>query len=164
MVPVGTTRDEVVPRPWRDLALRCTDREVLMRRRLLFPVVLTVLALAGCSAPGPIELPDDPDGVMRLEGEAVETPLDIILIAVNQVSAAPVSYQRLYDVSDTGPEALIAHYDEWLTDQGWQRQDGSDGIPGSLGASWQRDGQEVVLVLLTLDGIDIAAVLASPDE
>ena len=135
-----------------------------MRRRLLLPVVLAALVLAGCSSPGPIELPDDPDGVTLLEDEAVETPLDTILIAVNQVSAAPVSYQRLYDLSDTGPEALIAHYDEWLTGQGWQRQDGSDGIPGSLGASWQRDGQKIVLALLTVDGIDIAAVLASPDE
>jgi len=118
--------------------------------------------LSACSGPDPIELPEDPEGVILLDHVRAETQLDIILISVRQVSDVDISYERLFDITETGAEDLIDHYDQWLTAEGWERQSGTAGITGSLGASWERDGQDVVIALLSLEDTDIAAVLTSP--
>lgn len=120
--------------------------------------------MSACSGPEPIELPEDPPGVEFLDAERAETQLDILLLSVRQVSDVPISYERLYDITDSGSESLIAHYDDWLTAQGWERLGGSAAIDGTLGASWERDGQDIVIALLNLEGADIAAVLISPED
>lgn len=97
-----------------------------------------------------------------LDHEQAETQLDTLLLSVQQVSDVPISYERLYDITDSGPESLIAHYDDWLSTQGWERLGSSAAIDGTLGASWERDGQDIVIALLSLEGVDIAAVLTSP--
>lgn len=134
-------------------------------RRVLLPLALgAALVLSACSGTDPIELPERPDDVPLLDHVAAETQLDILMMSVRQVSDVPVSYERLYDITDTGAEGLFEHYDEWLTGQGWERQEGSAGVSGALGATWQRDGQDVVMALLHLEDTDIAAVLITPED
>lgn len=133
-----------------------------MRRLLIQALLVGALLLSGCSGSEPIELPEDPPDAVLLDAERVETPLDTVLIAVRQVSDVPISYERLFDVTDTGPDALIEHYDTALTAQGWERVAGSRGITGALGSSWERNGQDVLIALVSLEGRDVAAVFVSP--
>ncbi|USQ79501.1 hypothetical protein [Ornithinimicrobium faecis] len=130
------------------------------------PILLTLaaaLALSACSGSDPIELPEEePPGVELLDAAWAETQIDTLLLAVSQVSDAPIFYEELYDVTDSGAEPLIAHYDDWLTEQGWERLGSSAAIDGALGASWERDGQDVVIALLNVDDTAIAAVFVSP--
>lgn len=130
-------------------------------RAVLLPLVLAVPVLTGCSDPGPVELSEVAEGVVLLERARAETTLDTVLVAASQVSGEPLSYARLYDLTGSDAEVLVAHDEGWLTGQGWERQDAAP-ISGSLGTSWERDGQRLVLALLTLDASRIAAVLTSP--
>lgn len=132
--------------------------------RLLIPLVLSsAVLLAACSDEDnpPLALPQSPPGAVLLEGERVETPIDTILLSVRQASDAQVSWGPLYDVTDTGPDVVIEHYDETLTAQGWKRVGGDDTlIDGALGATWERDGQHVVVSLVTVNGVDVALLLS----
>lgn len=132
-------------------------------RRLLIPVSLTVaLVLSACSgADEEIALPEDPPGAELLDHVAVETQLDILSLAVREATGSGAGYERMFDVTDSGSEDLIAHYDEALTAQEWDRVESTAAISGVLGATWERDGQKVVLALVTIDGVDVALVLTS---
>lgn len=134
-------------------------------RRVMLPVVLcAALVLSACSGPDPIELPERPDDVPLLDHVAAETQLDILMLSVRQVSDVPLSYEHLYDITDTGAEGLVERYDEWLTAQGWERLGSSAAIDGALGVTWERDGQDIVIALPNLEDTDIAAVLISPER
>ena len=121
------------------------------------------LLLSACSGSDPIELPDTQDGVALLDHVTAETQLDIVLLSVSQTHGTPVSWEQLYDVTDSGADAVIDHYDAWLTERGWERVEGGSGIPDSLGATWERGDQDVVLARLHLEGRDIIGVLATPE-
>lgn len=136
-------------------------------RRLFAPILLVLaLLLSSCSGaeeegPGAVQLPEDPPGVELLDVAGVETQLNTIMVASMQATGEFVMWKRLYDVTDSGPDQVIEHYDEQLTAEGWEQADGLTDITDPLGASWERDGQTVIVALLTLEGRDVAMVMVS---
>lgn len=97
------------------------------------------MVLAGCSGEdnAVLTLPENPPGAVLLESERAETPIDTILLSVRQVSESQVLWGPLFDVTDTGSDLVIEHYDEALTAHGWRRVTGDDTvIDGVLGATW----------------------------
>lgn len=138
-----------------------------MRRRILL-TCLAVLPLAACSgesAPDPVELPPGPPGVEHLDDADLEAQLGSLQEALREVSGSSVAWEAVYDVTDGGAEELIAHYDEALTADGWEEATTAPDITGSLGTSWWRDGQSVVLLTVAdLEGRDLAILIPPVQE
>lgn len=133
-------------------------------RTALIPLLLTgALALAACSADATreVELPEEPSGVTILESEAIETPVDTIALAVQEASGSQAELTRLLDLGDVERADVIAHYDEALTELGWERQDYAV-ISRSLGATWAQDDRTLVLALVTVADTEVGILLQSP--
>lgn len=142
-----------------------------MRPILTAAVLGTALLLGACSgaepdAPPqvPLELPEPPPGAEQLDDAAAEDHLTTMLQAINQNGGTTVTWEAVFDVTDGGLEVLVSHYDEALTSQGWVESDRETDIGDSLGVSWRKDDQSVVLMnMLDLHGRDVA-ILVGPSE
>lgn len=134
--------------------------------RPLAPILLAAaLLLASCSGgQEAIDLPDEPPGAVHLDDSALQAQLDTLADAMGEITDTEVEWSAVFDVTDTGPEDLIDYYDEQLRADGWALAEGPGDISDSLGASWWRDGQSVVLVTVAdLEGRDLA-LLSAPGE
>lgn len=139
-------------------------------RAAFVPLVAGALALGGCSAdeervaPYPVELPDLPEDVQILEEPVIGTQLTTLLLGLNQAAGAWAGAAAMFDVTDTGPQPVIDYYDEWLTDQGWDRAGDPTELNGAPAALWEGDDQRVMIALVTLRDRDIALLLSSSDR
>ena len=138
-----------------------------MRTILVSLVLAASLALAGCSGaepprPTPVELPTDPPGTEPLDAPTIETQLDTILLSAAELSGTWVGPQRLLELTDTDRDAVIAHYDQAFSADGWETVEDA-AITRSLGRTWERDGHKVVLSLVTIDGTQVALLFDSPE-
>lgn len=141
----------------------------LLRRTLLPLGVVATLVLSGCSgeervAPHPVELPDPPADAQFVDVAGISTQLTVVRLGLSQAAGAWVSGEALFDVTEAGPEMLIAHYDEWLTQQGWTRADAPADLGGAPAALWEGDDQRVMIAVVTLRDRDIALLLSSSDR
>ena len=109
-----------------------------------------------------MELPTDPPGTEPLDAPTIETQLDTILLSAAELSGTWVGPQRLLELTDTDRDAVIAHYDQAFTADGWETVEDA-AITRSLGRTWERDGHKVVLSLVTIDGTQVALLFDSPE-
>lgn len=140
---------------------------------------LTVLAvcgalwLPGCAGedeeerfhPYPVEMPDPPPGI---EGQThtagVRTHLTTLTLGTTQVTDMRVALEHDFDITDSGPEPVIDHYDQELTALDWKPVAGLTEINGAPAASWERDDQRVTVFVLSMEEGDIAMVLKHSNQ
>lgn len=139
--------------------------------RVLAPLALAVaLVLSGCSsepervAPYPVELPDPPPDASYLDVAGVVTPLTTLTLGFGQASGSWLGAEPMFDVTEEGPDSLIAHYDDELAGQGWERAPSPTELNGKPAALWEGDDQRVMMVVVTLQERDVAVLLTSSER
>lgn len=138
-------------------------RPLLVPLALLVTVVLSACSGEGRVAPLPVELPDPPPEVRFLEAAGVSPQMTTMVLGTSQAAGTSATWEAMFDVTGTGVEPIIEHYDDWLTDHGWEQSSDPIELGGAPAALWEGDEQRVMIAVVTLQERDIALLLTSTE-